>query len=443
VPKAADKALERRPGEAGSRPSITVEQFRQIVRVVKKVVLARMEKKMSASSEKKLQKFATGISIFSLFGLLLLLMPVVLAKKYPGQGKVLLKYSALAAVTFMVTVNLFGAVLMGMKQAQGALGSSTNPSLAIARGTFDTLDEHADDYIIMGKELFVPTLRQLQGSSDEQPSVLLIQNGKKIVQKAEVFISVAKMFKKLDFIFGILPIVLFAVSMVLFGLAIRPTLQEIIALPARAAAGEAGVGRDVTKRALGRIVGELKAALCTIGVLAVITLVSGFVLGRIVGPALDALLSYFSLAVSYLQFVDTASATLVFATLFGVLLFLLLNLATLILATSFFIGKAQKIFQQRFNESTPISTHKRFFVWGVPSVLFVLVFPLAFVVVAQRVLERINDSIMSGVTDADHVSWGKLMIAGPLFLVVGYALLFWGARGIKAIRFLQSYKVKA
>ena len=39
------------------------------------------------------------------------LMPLVLAKKYPGQGSVLFKYSALAAVTFFVTVNLFGGVL--------------------------------------------------------------------------------------------------------------------------------------------------------------------------------------------------------------------------------------------------------------------------------------------------------------------------------------------
>jgi hypothetical protein len=231
--------------------------------------------------------------------------------------------------------------------------------------------------------------------------------------------------------------------MILFGLAIKPTLQEIIALPARAAAGEASVGRDVTAKALRRVLGELQAALCTLGVLCVITLVSGLVLGRIVGPALDALLSYFSLAVSYLQFVDSANATLVFVTLFGVLLFLLLNVVTLILATAFFIGKTQKIFQQRFNDGVPVATHKRFFKWGVPSVLFVLEFPLLFVVVAQKGLDRINSSILSGITDADHVSWGKLMNAGPLFVVVGYALLFWAARGIKAIRFLFSYKVKA
>ena len=90
-----------------------------------------------------------------------------------------------------------------------------------------------------------------------------------------------------------------------------------------------------------------------------LTLLSAFVLGRVVGPALDALLGYFALAVSYLQFVQGASSGLVFMALFGVILFLVLNLATLILSMSFFLGKTQKIFQQRFNDGTPIETHKR------------------------------------------------------------------------------------
>jgi hypothetical protein len=34
------------------------------------------------------------------------------------------------------------------------------------------------------------------------------------------------------------------------------------------------------------------------------------------------------------------------------------------------------------------------------------------------------------------------MLAGPLFLVVGYLAVFWAARGVKAIVYLQRYKVK-
>ena len=435
-----DRELDARPQDAELKPSMSVEDFRKIVRIVKKVVLGKMEAKMEKGSAKKLGQFSKGIGVFSLFGLLILLMPLALRKRYPGQGAVLFKYSALAAVTFLVMVNLFGGVLIGMRTVQGKLGSLTNPSLAIAGGTFDTLDRNAEDYIVMGKELFVPTLEQLQGNSDEQPSVLLIENGQKIVKQAKVFGSIAKMFKKIDFIFSILPIVLFGVTMLLFALAIRPTLTEIVKLPIRAASGEAGVGREVTKQAMRRVWGELQATACTLGVLAVLTVLSAFVLGEIVGPALDALLGYFSLAVSYLQFVENAHSGLVFVTLFLVILFLVVNLATLILSMSFFLGKSQKIFQARFNEHVPIANHKRFFKWGTVAVLFVQIFPWLYVFVAEKLLEKVNSSLMD--VDANKVAWGKLLLVGPAVLVGGYLVLFWAARGVKAIAFLQSYKVK-
>jgi hypothetical protein len=200
--------------------------------------------------------------------------------------------------TFFVTVNLFGGVLYGMKTAQSALGSSTNPALAIASGTFETLYDNAEDYLHMGKELFVPTLMQLEGNSDEQPAARILENGKKIVNDARVFAAMGRLFKKVDFVFQVLPILLFFVTMILFGLAIRPTLTEIVKLPMRAASGEAGVGKETTQRAIARVLGELKATACTIGVLVLLTLVSATILGQIVKPALDSLLRYFSLAVS-------------------------------------------------------------------------------------------------------------------------------------------------
>ncbi len=437
-----EKALAARPADKELVPSIDVETFRKGVRLVKKIVLNKMEKKAQKKTDKRMAKFSWMVFGLSCCGFLLLLMPLALRKKYPGQGALLFKYSGLAAATFFVTVNLFGGVLFGLRTAQNALSSYTNPSVAIASGTFDTLDHNAEDYINTGKELFLPTLEQMRNSPNEQPSVLLLENGMKIVKDAKVFLSMAKLFKKVDFIFSVLPILLTIVTLVLFLLALKPTLLEIIKLPAAAASGQANAGRDVVARSMRRVKGELFATICTVGVLAVLTLVSSFVLGKIVEPALDALLSYFSAAVQYLQFKEGASSGLVFIALFGVVLFLVLNLAALILSMSFFLGKTQKIFQARFNDGEPIEKHKRFFQWAVPSVLLVQLFPLLFIYVAQFLLEKINRSILSGVTDADHVPWTKLMLAGPLMLVIAFAVAFWAARGFKAIRFLQSYKVK-
>nr|MBA3501657.1 hypothetical protein [Deltaproteobacteria bacterium] len=304
------------------------------------------------------------------------------------------------------------------------------------------LYNNADEFVVTGKELFLPTLEAMRNNPDEQPAVMLLENGMKIVEDAKVFMSMAKLFKKVDFIFSILPIILTLVTLILFLLAIKPTLIEIIKLPAAAAQGNSGAGRDVVTRSIKRVKGEMLATLCTVGVLTALTLISSAILGRVVEPALASLLRYFSAAVQYLQFVEGASSGLVFISLFGVILFLVLNLAALILSMSFFLGKAQKIFQARFNEGEPVAKHKHFFKWGVPAVLLVQVFPLLFAYLGEMILNKVNDSLLSGVKDAESVPWTKLMIAGPLVLIVAFAVMFWAVRGFKAIKFLQSYKVK-
>lgn len=437
-----DKALEARPDATELTPSIDIETFRAGVRLVKKIVLDKMAKKIALKSDQRMRTFSLLVVGFSLLGVLLLLMPLVLAKKYPGQGKTLFKYSALAALTFIVTVNLFGGVLFGLRTVQGALSNFTNPSIAIAGGTFDTLDEDAEDYLVMGKELFLPTIEQMRNDPEEQPAVQLLNNGIKIVQDAKVFLSLAKMFKKVDFVFSILPIVLTILTLVLFVLAIRPTLTAIIKLPAMAATGTGGVGKEVVANSLRRVKGELLASICTIAVLVVLTLISSIVLGQIVKPALAAFLTYFSYTIQYLQFAEGASSGLVFVTLFAVIMFLVLNLAALILSMSFFLGKSQKIFQQRFNEGTPISTHFRFFQWGAPAVLLVQVFPLVFALVSAKILAAVNDAVTGDAVNAESISWAKLLLAGPAVLVLAFGILFWAVRGVKAIKFLAGYKVK-
>ncbi len=115
---AADTELEERAKEGKAMlPSITPEHFRKAVAAVKKIVLARIEKKMEKKQQAKMAKFGKGVSIIGQLGWLLLLMPLFLRSRYPGKGRLLFKYSALAAVVFVVTINLFGAVLHGNAHA--------------------------------------------------------------------------------------------------------------------------------------------------------------------------------------------------------------------------------------------------------------------------------------------------------------------------------------
>lgn len=440
----SDNELDKREPGSEFAPSLTVEDFRKLVGLAKQKVLERLEAKIAKAQAKKMQKFGAIVSYFSLAGLLLLLMPLFLMKKYPGKGGLLFKYSALAAVVFVVTVNLFGGVLMGLRTVQGAVGGVTNPQIALARGFFEAMDKEAETYALLGKELFAPTLKQLQGATDEQPATVLLANGQKIVKDAQVFIKAAKSFKKINWIFGYLPIVLTVVTMVLFALAIKPTLIEIIKMPERVASGDAGVAKGVMKGALSRVFGEFKSSLATILVLILLSVFAGMMLGKLAYPALVALVDYFLFSVFYLNFVPAAKTGYVFMAMFGVILFIVFNLVTLILSMSFFLGKTQKIFQHRFNDGVPLSAHKRFFKWGIPAVAFLQVFPFLFVTGARKAISEINVKLVGSHINEGMANWpwGKLMMVGPLLMVFVYLILFWAVRGLKAMGFLMKYQVK-
>ena len=118
------------------------------------------------------------------------------------------------------------------------------------------------------------------------------------------------------------------------------------------------------------------------------------------------------------------------------------NLAAVILSMSFFLGKTQKIFQQRFNDGVPFRAHRRWFTWAIPSVLVAQLLPLLYVFISSWAVGAIERKVMASITDAEKVNWSLLMLATPLLLVVGFLIFFWAARGMKAIGFMAKYKVK-
>jgi hypothetical protein len=427
--------------DADNAPAMTPEQLRTIVRAARAKVLPALEAKIERSADKKMATIGMWIERISLLGLLLLAMPLVLRGKYPGKGAVLFKYSVIAAFAFVIAVNLFGLVALSFRTAQAAMAKQTNPQLKLAEGFFDSIDKNADELAPFGSQLFGPTLYQLQ-NSDEQPTAVLLQNGKQLIEDARVFVAIGKMVKSLDFAFALLPIVLLALAMALFVKAIWPTLREIISLPAAAASGTANA-RDVlhnTVRTIGR---ELLVALCTLGVLFVLTLVTGAILGYVVQPAVYSLIEFFGTAIIYLQVQPGASSGLVFVSLFGVILFLVANIAVIVVAVSTFLGKAQKVFQRRFHDRVPLAHHRALWIRGSLAVLATQLVPLAFMFASSWLLEKIESHLASGASDPTDIPWAAVMLVGPAFLLLGFTLVMWASRTFKALGFLMKYKVAA
>ncbi|MBL0219538.1 MAG: hypothetical protein IPQ07_37440 [Myxococcales bacterium] len=88
----------------------------------------------------------------------------------------------------------------------------------------------------------MPTVEEIRNSPDEQPERVAARERPQDRRDAKVFLSIAKMFKKVEFVFAVPLIILIRVAQ-LFVLVIGPRLTEIIKLLARASSGEAGGGR--------------------------------------------------------------------------------------------------------------------------------------------------------------------------------------------------------
>jgi hypothetical protein len=429
---------EEKEGEAAAKTHDAAKYaayIRSILPKVKERALEKIEKKLQASQEAKMATLSTVLGWVSLSGFLLLLMPLFLMKKYPGKFKVLMKSSAIAAFSSVLVLNLFAAVIMLLKNAQGALAHHTNPQLKIVEAAIDGLGDSADQLVEVGPSLIQPTLDQL-GSNDGSLPIALLENVKHIAKDVQPFLAAAKWFKSLLWIFEYVPIVMTTIAVFLFAVGAKPMLMELIRLPARAAAGDAPKG--VVKEAFKRVGRELLATICLILALVVITLISGELLALAVRPAVRAFLDTFLLDVIYVQ-TPNASSGLIFASLAGSVLFLALNVLAILVSTGLFLGKAHKIFQQRFQDKVPLREHRAFFGFGLLALVWAQVFPWLFALGAEPVLEKIGETAMA----KGEPNWTLILASSPVVLVLGFMVTFWALRALKGLAFIKKYDLVA
>jgi hypothetical protein len=398
-------------------------------------ILAKLEAKQAA----QVDRVATLIAWFSLAGLLLVFAPLGLRKRYPQKTGLLLKYGALAAVTFLVTVNLFAVSLQLVRGVQGALGAVVNPQLAIIDGAIDTLVDNADEIAGIGG-IIEPALTNMESGVEDSPAVAMAValggNLAALGKDVSALGGLASFFKQLSGLLGGLPILLSILAVVIFVLAFRPTLMAIVTMPAQVAEGRA-TGRQVVRQVLGTVGREFVVTLAFIVVLVLVTIFAGATLGVVVRPAIEALIGFVLGAFAYLMTAASPSSVTLLISLAAVGVFLALNVAVVLMSTAFYLGKAHKILRARLHDRVPLRSHKRFFGWGTLALLWAQLLPLVFIAGAEKAVEKIFDRF--GGEDELLTA----MVAAGLTLTVGFIVVFWAARGVRALAFLARYPVSA
>ena len=407
------------------------EFLRLALRKARPHVLEKVETKMVVGQEKAMGRFSTGLFFFSLLGVLLVFRPVFLLRKFPGRAKTLFGYGLLSGGLFFLTVNLFATVLGLLRFAQGAAGRVTNPQVAILEASFDVLDRNADDLAELGPKLIEPSLHRLaQGDTDFV--VVLLENLKSVKGDIQVIVAIAKAMKAFDGLLAWIPIVLTVVAVVTFALSAKDTLLAIVRLPETAASG--GSARDVVRLVLRRVKGELFATLCLVGVLTVLTILSGLALRAAVEPAVESFLSTLFLAAVYIQTAKVSSAVL-FGSLALAASVLVLNLGVVMAATAGALGKLHKIFQRKFHDGVPLSAHGRFWKRAPVALATCFLFPLAYDWLAEKGVEKMLEHTL----EAEHPSLSGALVGTPCLLVVGFVVAFALVWGFHSLIFLFRY----
>lgn len=419
----------------GMAPAEYLALLREVLRAQKEQVGVRLEEKIAQKQDEKMATMSSVLGWLSLAGLGLLLLPVFLRKKYPGQDALLVKYSALAAGVCVVAMFLFSQVLLLLRGIQGALSSVTNPQVAVIDATFQVLDDNVEDLVDVGPVLIEAPLAQVASGEQDSLPMAILDNVSCINEDVAIFKNIARQFEGVFAMFGYLPIVLTLVAVVLFILSIKPVILEIAGMPGRVAAGEVA-GADVVKQVFRTIGRELLATSCLIGALVVVTIFSGLMLTLAVEPAIEAFLAYVFTSLMYTIASPEFSTFAVYASVMGALLFLVLNVAAVLVTNVLFLGKVQKIFKRRFHERVRLGEHERFWIWGSLSLVWAQVLPILFVAAAQEGVGALIDALTKG----DDIPWTAVLVSGPAILVLGFIAVYWAARGIKAVTFILKYR---
>jgi len=414
-----------------------VEQFRGYLPQVREQVVGALYAQIKARRADAWEPINRLILGLTCAGPLLLLLPLFVVRRYPGKLGVLFCYSAFAAMLFSATVLLFSIPLLIFSEVWEEMAIGADPRLRSVNAAFDLMEQNTDDFLSRDLPLQA-TLEQAANGDAESFATILLDNLIEVQRQAEMLEPLVDIYRKLDWVFGSLPKLQCLVFAVLFVLPLFPIFREIVLLPVHAAAGGVREGRRVLTLALRNWWQEILAILCLLGLFIVVLISSDIVLNIIAEPATETMLIFLFVALDYLGHEPQPALAPLYFSLLSAALFYLFNMVTMSVGLMLYLKAAHRVFRARFHNQVPLRSQGRFWGWGTLAVVWVQAMPLLFIFLALPAIR----GVFWAYEDADPPNYlGGLVAAGAL-LFFGIVLVFWLARGFKALRFLWSYEAR-
>lgn len=412
--------------------------LRELVQTARPIFMTSLETRLVIAHEKRMDLLSDILGYISLLGILFLGAPLVLWRRFPGRVWVIFKYGATAGVIFFCAFNVFGLLVSVLKGAQGATASATSPQIAVASALLDNVETQAMLLAPLGAAVIMPALAAMDAGSTEPLPTLMLANLRKVRGDLKVFSWLADYYRALEWMFSALPMIFTLVTLMVFVSTMKPIVVGLIRLPARAASGEAAVARRVlgdTFRRLGR---EGLVVLFVIFVFLVVSMVSGILLVMVMAPAVNMFLSFMMVSFMYIQAEPEVSSFLIFVCLAATMTFVLLNLVVITVSSMIYVAKVHRAFQAKFHDKVPLGRQRRLWGRGFLCMLWAQTLPFVFVFGASLLVAWLMGLAMAN----GAPNWTLTFLIGPAVLFLLFLLVYWAARGIKAIQFLWRYRVE-
>jgi hypothetical protein len=413
--------------------------FTALVEKMREKIITKMVYKTTQKQSKTMGLLMMIMLGLTAAGVFILLTPLFLAKKYPGKEKLVWKGALLATFAYISTMLVFTGAVFLLRTAKNETAMLVNPPLAIANASFDAIhDQVAFLTSAPGGEndvrvLLEPPIAALAAGSEDGMLEAVLDNVSQFKDDFTVFKALANFFKGLGWLFASVSTILVIVAVVMFMLSQKSLLRDILRLPTQVAGGDVanfGAAFGAMQKRTGK---EVLALVLAIGVLLASAFIAGFLLYMALTPAVAALFDYLMANIAYVLTPGDASRLVVYGSLFGYGIFLGLVVVLIILGNAFFVGKFQKVIQQKFRHGIPAPTYKKFWLWGPLAAIWVQVLPVAILFLSSFVLDKLVES-----RGAD-VSWETALLVGPLGQLVALPLLFWIFQGFRALKFLMKF----
>ncbi|MBL8788463.1 MAG: hypothetical protein JNJ59_26450 [Deltaproteobacteria bacterium] len=413
--------------------------FTALVEKMREKIITKMIYKTTQKQSKTMGLLMMIMLGLTAAGVFILLTPLFLAKKYPGKEKLVWKGALLATFAYISTMLVFTGAVFLLRTAKNETAMLVNPPLAIANASFDAIHDQVafltsapggeDDVRV----LLEPPIAALAAGSEDGMLEAVLDNVSQFKEDFSVFKALANFFKGLGWLFASVSTILVIVAVVMFMLSQKSLLRDILRLPTQVAGGDVanfGAAFGTMQKRTGK---EVLALVLAIGVLLASAFIAGFLLYMALTPAVAALFDYLMANIAYVLTPGDASRLVVYGSLFGYGIFLGLVVVLIILGNAFFVGKFQKVIQQKFRHGIPAPTYKKFWLWGPLAAIWVQVLPVAILFLSSFVLDKMFEG-RSG-----DMSWETALLVGPLGQLVALPLLFWIFQGFRALKFLLKF----